>query len=85
MYRSAKQTAENTFVQMGVDRNQAVMLIAQGDTAIKRDFTPEMLEGFKEHDGIKITAADRTSGCLKTISDAQDNIKLLKAKLGLLK
>lgn len=82
MYRSAKLNAENIFLKMGVDRNKAVILLNEGEEKIKADAPAQMkkMERMPAH----ITQEDKRNGCIQTISDSADKVKLLQAKLGLL-
>tara|TARA_B100001079_G_scaffold229341_1_gene207983 strand:+ start:95 stop:511 length:417 start_codon:yes stop_codon:yes gene_type:complete len=84
MYQSAKQTAEDTFVQMGVNKNKAVILIDRGEDKIKQAHPEKKIEEMKEENGVKLTESDKREGCLQTISDARDKVRLFKAKLSLL-
>lgn len=81
-YRAAKLTVEMIFIKLGVDRNQAVLMIQQAEDNIQATSPQVQMETMRKQEGI--TSEDAQNGCYESVAQAQDRIKLLQAKLKLL-
>lgn len=81
-YQVAKEVFKSTYTRLTGDKNQAVIKLNELDVELKSSNAQERLANSFEKTGLDYTG--RVGVCQDMISESQDKIELLQARLGML-